>query len=170
MSYDCWQQPIKSSPLLAFKLRAIMIKKLHTNPPRTLATALLPEKVGVSKIKIRQLPMQTMAVLGSFAAADQLLKAWANGAEHRPECEFEIQYLDGAKVSGIYPITRGGTARQSLSAHLQRTLAPSSHDGVPRPRSACAPMPLRFSCAERVAFMSPAAMPSFLVDYDVTDG
>jgi len=84
------------------------------NGPAAAANA---EKVGVARIRIRK-PERGTAVLGSFVAADKVLKAWA--AEHDCiECEFEIRYLDGYLLSGLYPLR---AARQSLGAHVRRAL------------------------------------------------
>lgn len=77
------------------------------------------EKVGVAQIRIRA--DRGTAVLGSFVAADKLLKAWADGRAC-DECEFEIRYLDGSCLSGQYPMWQKSTARQSLGAHLRRVL------------------------------------------------
>lgn len=78
------------------------------------------EKVGVSKIKIRQVRAQATAVLGTFVAADKLLRAWAQCSPEYFECEFEIMYLDGFQVSGLYPMWQKCTTRQSLGAYVRR--------------------------------------------------
>ncbi|WBS01207.1 hypothetical protein OU994_23330 [Pseudoduganella sp. SL102] len=78
------------------------------------------EKVGVAQIRIRKAEHST-AVLGSFIAADKLLKAWA-AAHDCSECEFEIRYLDGYRLSGRYPMWQKSTSRQSLGAHVRRLL------------------------------------------------
>ena len=79
------------------------------------------EKVGVAQIRIRK-AQHSIAVLGSFVAADRLLKAWAAARDCR-ECEFEIRYLDGYRLSGRYPMRHKNTTRQSLGAHVRRQLA-----------------------------------------------
>lgn len=81
------------------------------------------EKVGVAQIRIRKAAAKepSTAVLGSFVAADKLLKAWA-AARDCNECEFEIRYLDGSRLSGWYPMWQKNTARQSLGAHLRRVV------------------------------------------------
>ena len=79
-----------------------------------------PEKVGVAQIRIRKAE-HSIAVLGSFIAADKLLKAWA-AARDCNECEFEIRYLDGYRLSGLYPMWQKTTRRQSLGAHVRRVL------------------------------------------------
>ena len=81
------------------------------------------EKVGVAQILIRKAERST-AVLGSFVAADRLLKTWA-AARDCSECEFEIRYLDGYRLSGLYPMWQKSTTRQSLGAHVRRLLAGS---------------------------------------------
>lgn len=78
------------------------------------------EKVGVAQIRIRKAE-HSIAVLGSFVAADKLLKAWAAARDCR-ECEFEIRYLDGYRLSGRYPMWQKSTSRQSLGAHVRRQL------------------------------------------------
>ncbi|MBB3222544.1 hypothetical protein [Pseudoduganella umbonata] len=79
------------------------------------------EKVGVAQIRIRKAEHST-AVLGSFIAADRLLKTWA-ASRDCSECEFEIRYLDGYCLSGRYPMWQKSTTRQSLGAHVRRLLA-----------------------------------------------
>jgi hypothetical protein len=88
-----------------------------TMTPPPLARA---EKVGVAQIRIRKAE-HSIAVLGSFVAADKLLKAWA-AARDCNECEFEIRYLDGCRLSGRYPMWQKSTTRQSLGAHVRRQL------------------------------------------------
>ncbi|GGX81016.1 hypothetical protein GJV26_22895 [Massilia dura] len=78
------------------------------------------EKVGVAQIRIRKAE-HSIAVLGSFVAADRLLKAWA-AARDCSECEFEIRYLDGYRLSGSYPMRQKSTTRQSLGAHVRRVV------------------------------------------------
>ena len=78
------------------------------------------EKVGVAQIRIRKAE-HSIAVLGSFVAADKLLKAWA-AARDCQECEFEIRYLDGYRLSGSYPMWQKSITRQSLGAHVRRVL------------------------------------------------
>lgn len=82
----------------------------------------LEEKVGVAKIRIRQQRTCTTAVLGSFVAADKVLKNWATGSQPSAECEFEIYYLDGCMVSGMYPMRQKCTTRQSLGAYVKRVV------------------------------------------------
>ncbi|GAB2865186.1 hypothetical protein GCM10027277_37620 [Pseudoduganella ginsengisoli] len=80
------------------------------------------EKVGVAKIRIRQQRSCTMAVLGSFVAADKLLKNWATAMQPSAECDFEIEYLDGYTVTGRYPMRQKCTTRQSLGAYVKRAI------------------------------------------------
>lgn len=82
----------------------------------------MEEKVGVAKIRIRQQRSCSMAVLGSFVAADNLLKSWAAALQPSAECEFEIQYLDGYTVTGRYPMRQKCTTRQSLGAYVKRVI------------------------------------------------
>jgi len=80
----------------------------------------MEEKVGVAKIRIRQQRSCTMAVLGSFVAADKLLKNWASALQASAECDFEIEYLDGYTVTGRYPMRQKCTTKQSLGAYIKR--------------------------------------------------
>ncbi|AXA90152.1 hypothetical protein [Massilia sp. YMA4] len=80
------------------------------------------EKVGVAQIRIHQQAGRSTAVLGSFVAADKLLKSWAGDMCDRSECAFEIRYLDGSRVSGLYPMWQKTTTRQSLGAYVRRVL------------------------------------------------
>jgi len=80
------------------------------------------EKVGVAKIRISQSQAHATAILGSFVAADKLLRAWATGSNDYFECEFEIVYLDGYQLSGSYPMWQKCTTRQSLGAYVRRVI------------------------------------------------
>jgi len=80
------------------------------------------EKVGVAQIRIRQQAARSTAVLGSFVAADKLLKAWASDMRDYFECEFEIRYLDGSRLSGLYPMWQKATTRQSLGGYVRRVV------------------------------------------------
>lgn len=82
----------------------------------------MEEKVGVAKIRIRQQRSCTMAVLGSFVAADKLLKNWAAALQPSAECDFEIEYLDGYTVTGRYPMRQKCTTKQSLGAYVKRVI------------------------------------------------
>jgi len=100
------------------------------------------EKVGVAKIRIRQSAAHTMAVLGSFVAADRLLKSWATGKRDQPACEFEIVYLDGFELSGLYPMRQKCTTRQSLGAYVRRVI--EQMDGLASIRFGAGRPPERF--------------------------
>jgi len=80
------------------------------------------EKVGIAKIRIHQERAHVTAVLGSFVSADKLLRSWATGPQDYFECDFEIEYLDGYRVSGRYPMWQKCTTRQSLGAYVRRTI------------------------------------------------
>ena len=100
------------------------------------------EKVGVAQIRIRQQAASSTAVLGSFIAADKLLKAWASDMRDYFECEFEIRYLDGSRLSGLYPMWQKSTTRQSLGAYVRRVL--QHEDAAPAFRIAAGAGPERF--------------------------
>jgi hypothetical protein len=100
------------------------------------------EKVGVAQIRIHQQAGRSTAVLGSFVAADKLLKSWAGDLLERAECEFEIRYLDGSRLSGLYPMRQKTTTRQSLGAYVRRVL--EQVDGRAAFRVAAATGPERF--------------------------
>jgi hypothetical protein len=100
------------------------------------------EKVGVAKIRIRQSAAHSMAVLGSFVAADRLLKSWATGRRDQPACEFEIIYLDGSELSGLYPMRQKCTTRQSLGAYVRRVI--EQMDGLASIRFGAGRPPARF--------------------------
>lgn len=91
----------------------------------------MEEKVGVAKIRIRQQRSCTMAVLGSFVAADKLLKNWAAAMQPSAECDFEIEYLDGYTVTGSYPMRQKCTTRQSLGAYVKRVIEGVTASGQP---------------------------------------
>lgn len=119
-------------------------------PPATTKSRLMPpspsqrsaEKVGVAQIRIRQEAARSTAVLGSFIAADKLLKSWASVSRPQAECEFEIRYLDGSRLSGLYPMWQKCTTRQSLGAYVRRVL--QHEDAAPAFRIAAGAGPERF--------------------------
>ncbi|CAN7231963.1 hypothetical protein LJR289_000833 [Pseudoduganella sp. LjRoot289] len=80
------------------------------------------EKVGIARIRIHQERARSTAVLGSFVSADKLLRSWAAGPQDYFECDFEIEYLDGYRICGRYPMWQKCTTRQSLGAYVRRTL------------------------------------------------
>ena len=94
------------------------------------------EKVGVAQIRIRQQAASSTAVLGSFIAADRVLKTWAGAMRDDAECEFEIRYLDGSSLSGSYPMWQKATTRQSLGAYVRRVVGEA--DGLSAFRFAAA--------------------------------
>ncbi|WEF33820.1 hypothetical protein [Pseudoduganella chitinolytica] len=100
------------------------------------------EKVGVAQIRIHQQAGRSTAVLGSFVAADKLLKSWASDMRDHCACEFEIRYQDGSRLSGQYPMWQKTTTRQSLGAYVRRVL--EQVDGLAAFRMAASTGPDRF--------------------------
>jgi hypothetical protein len=129
------------------------------------------EKVGVSKIRIRQPRVQATAILGSFVAADKLLRAWASCTHDYFECEFEILYLDGYHVSGLYPIWQKCTTRQSLGAYVRRIIEEMAGvNGRLPPKKALAPF--HFSqrgAAAADGMLEPEEQLWFLDTYETED-
>jgi hypothetical protein len=128
------------------------------------------EKVGVSKITLRQRHAPTMAVVGSFVAAEKLLRAWAADVGAGFDCDFTIHYLDGYQLCGAFPVSGRGNARQSLGDYVRLTLQPP--DVLPPRRRARAPDAggLRFGRNDMPCpTPTEASQQSFLAGYDVSD-
>ena len=62
-----------------------------------------------------------MAVVGSFATADNFLMAWCSSSRGSLRCEFEIEYLDEHTLKGEYKAFRRKDGRVSLSHHIRST-------------------------------------------------
>ena len=89
------------------------------------ATAFCPdahEKVSVRHVRLF-LPRQcSSARVGTFFAADQVLRSWAMGFREPLECEFEIVYDDGHTLAGQYRFQQKATRRPALMAFVRKTL------------------------------------------------
>lgn len=77
------------------------------------------EMVGVNLIRLLERPRNACAVLRSFSAADKILVDWSLEFGGIFDCQFEITYSDGYKVSGIYRFTQKGSAKPALTRHLR---------------------------------------------------
>lgn len=80
------------------------------------------EKIGIKKIKLVKSEIGTIAVVGSFANADNFLMAWCSSSRGWLRCEFEIEYLDEHILKGEYKTFRRKDGRVSLSHHIRSTL------------------------------------------------
>lgn len=79
----------------------------------------LDEKIGLQRIRVAETHLRTTAVVGTFFAADKLLQGWAKAGTGELECEFEIVYSDGRKISGAYRFRRKGRARPALMGYVR---------------------------------------------------
>lgn len=77
------------------------------------------EMVGVNLIKLLERPRNSCAVLRTFSAADKILVDWSLEFGGIFDCEFEITYSDGYKVSGNYRFAQNGSAKPALTRHLR---------------------------------------------------
>ena len=82
---------------------------------------LVDEKIGVKKIRLERPGKGAMAVVGSFATADNFLTAWWNASHGWLKCRFEVEYLDEHVIKGEYKPFRKKTGRVSLSLHIRST-------------------------------------------------
>jgi hypothetical protein len=79
------------------------------------------EKIGIRKIKLVKPGKGTMAVVGSFATADNFLMEWCSSSRGWLKCKFEIEYLDEHILKGEYKTFRKKDGRVSLSHHIRST-------------------------------------------------
>lgn len=84
-----------------------------------IAAAVEAEMVGVNLIMLFERPRHSCAVLRTFSAADKILVDWSLEFGGIFDCEFEITYSDGYKVSGNYCFVQSGSAKPALTRHLR---------------------------------------------------
>jgi len=79
------------------------------------------EKVGITRIILRQPRRGTQAVLTSFWQANRTLAAWLT-EEAREACnyDFEIRYEDGVRLAGAYNQRLRERGIPSLSRYIMR--------------------------------------------------
>lgn len=80
------------------------------------------EKIGVSRIEVKQASMQLTAILGGFVEVDRLLLAWGAKTDEPIVCEFEVTFLDGYKLEGVYEYCCKTAKRLSLSNFIRSCL------------------------------------------------
>jgi hypothetical protein len=78
------------------------------------------EKIGITRIILRQPKHSVLAVLSSFFEANRTLAAWLERYDASCFCEFEIQYQDGARLTGAYDPRRRGRGLPSLNSFILR--------------------------------------------------
>lgn len=103
------------------------MNKLHQGAPGRL---LPEEKIGVQRIRVAEAHLRSTAVVGTFFAADKLLQGWAKASEGDLECEFEIVYSDGRKISGAYRFLRKGRSRPALMGYVRASARAVCEDGA----------------------------------------
>lgn len=101
-----------------------------TFEPATKHPAAEAEMVGVNVIRLLERSRKACAVLRSFSAADKVLTDWSLEFGGIVDCEFEITYGDGYKVSGNYRFAPKGTAKPALTRHI-RAVALAACRGEP---------------------------------------
>lgn len=94
------------------------------------SSVLEPEIVGMAVITLHERPRSALAVLRSFSGADKILVDWSLEFGGTLDCEFEITYSDGHKVSGMYRFVRKGSAKPALTRYL-RAVALAACRGEP---------------------------------------
>jgi hypothetical protein len=77
------------------------------------------EMVGVNLIRLVERERNVCAVLRSFSAADKVLVAWSLEFGGVFDCDFEITYIDGHKVSGRYRFSPKGSTKPALTKHIR---------------------------------------------------
>jgi hypothetical protein len=82
-------------------------------------SAIEAEMVGVNLIRLLERPRNSCAVLRTFSAADKILVDWSLQFGGIFDCEFEITYGDGYKVSGNYRFAQKGSTKPALTRHLR---------------------------------------------------
>lgn len=90
----------------------------------------LDEKIGLQRIRVADTQLRTTAVVGTFFAADKLLQGWATASKGELECEFEIVYSDGRKISGAYRFRRKGRSRPALMGYVRDSARAVCEDGA----------------------------------------
>ncbi|RQT26018.1 hypothetical protein [Burkholderia contaminans] len=82
-------------------------------------------KAAVTKIRLRRAEgltsLQWVAV-GSWAAADSQLRAWANTAPKGgayDKCDFEVEWESGAQYQGRYDLKHWQVESPDLAAHVR---------------------------------------------------
>ena len=77
------------------------------------------EMVGVNLIRLIERQRNVCTVLRSFSAADKALVAWSLEFGGIFDCDFEITYGDGYKVSGRYRFSPKGSTKPALTRHIR---------------------------------------------------
>ncbi|WP_188567498.1 hypothetical protein [Undibacterium terreum] len=79
------------------------------------------EKIGIRRIQIKHSNQKSMAVVGSFFAADNLLQVWSRSSTIDFECRFEITYLDGCILAGTHKVqlSRNSSLRSFFARHAR---------------------------------------------------
>jgi hypothetical protein len=88
------------------------------------------EKIGVAKIEVKQTRMRLTAILGGFVEVDRLLMAWGSKTNDLIACDFEVTFLDGYKLGGVYEYCCKTSKRLSLSNFIRACLSKSQRDNA----------------------------------------
>lgn len=78
------------------------------------------EKIGITRIILRQPQVGVQAVLSGFFEANRTLAAWLACANAPSVCDFEIVYADGSLLRGEYEPRRRGRDLPSLNSFILR--------------------------------------------------
>ena len=80
------------------------------------------DEPGVTRIVLRVPQRGASAHVFDFLEADRLLLVWKNDALHSIDCQFTLQFSDGAQVRGTLSLWRETRARPALRKHMRRIL------------------------------------------------
>lgn len=92
----------------------------NPHPDGLTMSAFDDEKIGITRIILRQPKYSVLAVLSSFFEANRTLAAWLERYDTSCFCEFEILYEDGARLTGAYDPRRRGRGLPSLNSFILR--------------------------------------------------
>ena len=94
------------------------------NPKESHAPAALrevedAELIGLRVIRLRHVGRRTGGIVRSFDAANKMLLDWSSRIKGTVSCEYEIVYVDGRVLNGLYSFPAKGRTRPSLTRHLR---------------------------------------------------
>lgn len=104
---------------------ARMVRSGRLTPAAALTSGVPPgaeaDEIGVTRIMLRAPQRGASAHVFDFLEADRLLLVWKNDAEQAIECQFALQFSDGAQVRGTLILWRETRARPALRNHIIRS-------------------------------------------------
>ena len=85
------------------------------------------EKIGVRSIRVIERKLGSTAIVGTFFSAERMLLGWSNQCKGVLDCEFEILYHDGYRISGAYRFRCRNGRRPGLMQFVRTTAAGLDH-------------------------------------------